>query len=505
MSEKIKNIVDDLFDIAAEYGAFQAEKKDGDTSGQKKKMKNMAHNELLNFLLYLSASDGSIEKQEALFIKDYLDEQISPSEMCERIEADNLYSSSFEQKIPLVLKRLVKMDNEKAELDELEVSMAEKYICLYKAIGEEFIVCDREMSQSERDDLNTYISNMRSFYEANYKGSEEATEAGHLEHKVDKKSFDAVRNRQSKDKESTDNDNEETLEELLEQLNNLVGLAGVKSTVSQLIHFNTIRMIKDERELTQLPMTMHMVFYGNPGTGKTTVARLIAKIYHKLGILSKGQLVEVDRSGLVAGYVGHTALKVNEVVEKAKGGVLFIDEAYSLTYRRSENDFGWEAVDTLIKAMEDYRDDLVVIVAGYTDRMAEFIESNPGLKSRFNKFIEFKDYSSEELFEIYKRMLADAGLKATDETMEFVEEWLEEKSAGTSSDDSPTTFGMKIKRKVSFGESRGNFANARIVRNFLESSIMNQADRLFGKDRDKLTDEELLTIELHDVEGIKTA
>lgn len=261
-------------------------------------MRQLAKKEILNFLLYLSASDGSIEVAEALFIKDYLSEQISPEEMCQRIEEDNIYSSAFEQRISLTLKRLVKLDNSTYEKKgELEESDAEKYICGYEALGKEFIACDHEVSQSERDDLSTYITNMRNFYCANYKGPDEE---------------------------------EESLESLINQLNAMVGLEKVKGTVSQLIHFNTIRQIRDERGLAQMLMTQHMVFYGNPGTGKTTVARMIAKIYHHLGLLSKGHLVEVNRSGLVAGYVGHTALKVKDVVKQAKGGVLFIDEHISV-------------------------------------------------------------------------------------------------------------------------------------------------------------------------------
>jgi len=502
MGKNIQTFVDELFDVAALYGKHQAEEKAEDTTRHESKMRDMAKREVLNFLMYLSASDGSIEVQEALFIKDYFGEQISPEEICERIEADNLYSATFEQKIPLVLKRLIKLDNENEKNGELEVSQGEWYICLYEAIGKEFTACDREISESERSDLNTYISNMRSFYKANYKGSQKATDAAHFEHTVSAKSSstDTVRNRQKKSKDEDVEETEETLEELLAQLKNLVGLDSVKFSVNQLIHFNTIRCIRNERDLKQPPMTMHMVFYGNPGTGKTTVARLIAKIYHKLGILSKGHLVEVDRSRLVAGYVGHTALKVNEVVEKAKGGVLFIDEAYSLTYRRSENDFGWEAVDTLIKAMEDYRDDLVVIVAGYPERMVEFIDSNPGLRSRFNKFIEFADYDSEELFEIYKRMLADSGFCATDDTLDFVEEWLEEKEVVQHDGNAPR-YGLKLRPKKTMLENKENFANARIVRNFLETSIMNQADRLYDK-RETVSNEELTTIEIEDVKNI---
>lgn len=347
MSKAIKNIVTELFDITTKVGAF----KDENVDREEQKMRQLAKKEILNFLIYLSASDGSIEVAEALFIKDYLSEQISPEEMCQHIEEDNIYSSAFEQRIPLTLKRLVKLENstyeKKGELEEFD---AEKYICGYEVLGKEFIACDHEVSKSERDDLGTYITNMRSFYRANYKDPDEATKATHSEHTVD-----TSRNQKKGNSVENNDEEEESLEILIKQLNAMVGFEKVKGTVSQLIHFNTIRQIRDERGLAQMPMTQHMVFYGNPGTRKTTVARMIAKIYHHLGLLSKGHLVEVDRSGLVAGYVGHTALKVKDVVKQAKGGVLLIDEAYALTYKRSENDFGWEAVDILIKAMEDER------------------------------------------------------------------------------------------------------------------------------------------------------
>lgn len=153
-------------------------------------------------------------------------------------------------------------------------------------------------------------------------------------------------------------------------------------------------------------MSLHLVFSGNPGTGKTTVARLLAKIYHKLGVLSQGQLIEVDRSGLVGGYVGQTAIKTQAVIQSALGGILFIDEAYTLVRGNTSNDFGQEAIDTILKSMEDYRDDLVIIVAGYPDLMEKFINSNPGLKSRFNKYIQFDDYTPHELLCILKLFAA---------------------------------------------------------------------------------------------------
>ena len=193
----------------------------------------------------------------------------------------------------------------------------------------------------------------------------------------------------------------EKMEDLLAELDSYIGLGAVKEEVHNLINMVQVYKLRREHDLPTTDMSLHMVFTGNPGTGKTMMARMMARIYRSLGILSKGQLVEVDRSGLVAGYVGQTALKTQKVIEKAMGGVLFVDEAYALN-GKSENDFGQEAIDTLLKAMEDHRDDLVVIVAGYTDLMDKFIHSNPGLESSFNRFLLFEDYSLDELMAIFK-------------------------------------------------------------------------------------------------------
>ena len=194
----------------------------------------------------------------------------------------------------------------------------------------------------------------------------------------------------------------EDMEALQKELDGYIGLANIKTEVRSLINMAKVYQRRREMDLPTTDLSLHMVFSGNPGTGKTMIARLMARVYHSLGILSKGQLVEVDRSGLVAGYVGQTAIKTSKVLEGAIGGVLFIDEAYTLTSAGSENDFGQEAVDTILKAMEDHRDDLIVIVAGYTELMHDFIESNPGLRSRFNRYLEFADYTPAEMLEIFK-------------------------------------------------------------------------------------------------------
>ncbi len=273
------------------------------------------------------------------------------------------------------------------------------------------------------------------------------------------------------------------LDELMEELNSLVGLKKVKEDVKTLTNVVKIMKMRKERGLPEVDMSLHLVFTGNPGTGKTTVARLLAGIYREIGVLSKGHLVEVDRSRLVAKYVGQTAPQVMEVVKEAMGGVLFIDEAYSLVSRRGENDFGYEAVDTLLKAMEDNRDDLIVIVAGYPEKMEEFLDSNPGLQSRFNKYINFDDYSPEELMGIFGGMCKKNGYKPTEKSQE------------------------KVKQMLEFlHETRSDsFANARTVRNLFEKLLSIQADRLAAlesvsdEDLSEITEDDLDKIDLNEL------
>ncbi|MCI3131952.1 AAA family ATPase [Phenylobacterium aquaticum] len=266
---------------------------------------------------------------------------------------------------------------------------------------------------------------------------------------------------------------DETVEQTLAKLHALVGLQSVKREIDTLVNLAKVSQLRRERNLPVPDLSLHLVFSGNPGTGKTTVARLVAQVYGKLGLLSKGQLVEVDRSQMVGGYVGQTAPKVAAVVEQALGGVLFIDEAYALT-SKDDQDFGSEAIETLLKLMEDHRDDLVVIAAGYTQEMEGFLDSNPGLRSRFSRTITFPDYTPEETLEIFERQAKSADYVLSASAREAVRLELARRRAATA-----------------------NFANGRDVRNLFERAVALQANRLGAAT--EITDDMLKTIEAADL------
>lgn len=264
-----------------------------------------------------------------------------------------------------------------------------------------------------------------------------------------------------------------TFEELMEQLNRLIGMPQLKQDIQNIVNLIKIQQMRSSKGMKTVAMSRHLVFTGNPGTGKTTVARLLSQIYRKLGILNSGHLVEVDRAGLVAGYVGQTAIKTDEVIKKAIGGVLFIDEAYTL----SNDDFGKEAIDTILKRMEDYREELIVIVAGYPDKMLSFIQSNPGLESRFNKYIQFDDYLPQELVQIFEMMCVEQNYCVDQKALDKVYTYAEKQ----------------------FTNRNDNFSNARLMRNVFEQTITNQANRLVVAPIENITEDELSLITVEDV------
>ena len=260
----------------------------------------------------------------------------------------------------------------------------------------------------------------------------------------------------------------------MDDLNALIGLTSIKHDVKELYDFTKIQKMRQDAGMKTVPVSKHLVFSGNPGTGKTTVARILARLYKQIGVLSGGQLIEVDRSGLVAGYVGQTATKTMKKIEEAMGGVLFIDEAYTLSrVGDASNDFGQEAIDTILKAMEDHRDEFIVIVAGYTKPMEVFLNSNPGLKSRFNKFIEFPDYTIEELMQIFDGNCREYQYVIDEEARDQVRSLIMLAKSGTPE----------------------NFANAREVRNLFERIITNQARRIAQLDAPTPEDMQQITLD----------
>ena len=464
MNDALKNAIDCLFDYC-----------DPDNIGKSNEEcisleREQLKTEFVNFISYLSASDGMIATFEADFLRTYFGYIITAEELRKYIDNNNTYTSEFESAVPKTLISLVNRDNNVcAQRGMLDISFSLAYCEVFECVAKEFLVCDGDASETEVSDMTIYLTMLNQYRKEHYKGTDDVTSG------IDIK---GIRAGEYIPKINENGEIEKTLDELLDELNGLIGLDIVKKDVNSLIHLQEIKRLRKERGLKEIPVSNHLVFYGNPGTGKTTVARLLAKVYYAMGILSQGQLIETDRSGLVAGYVGQTAIKVQEIVKSALGGVLFIDEAYTLTYSESGNDYGQEAVDTLLKAMEDNRDDLIVIVAGYPELMAKFVDSNPGLRSRFNKYINFEDYTVDELIQIYGVMCKNAGYISTTEALNYVSE----------------TFETKYRNRGK------NFANAREVRNFFEDAVVRQADRLFYYENP--TNEELSTLTLEDVKTI---
>lgn len=445
--------------------------------------------DVLLFLVYLSTSNGACTRDEAKFINEYCDYALTPNQI-DKIVKDNDITGNEFANTPLsstvmftkIVVGIVGMTGNKTIISAVFGS----YFGILLALGKEFLVADMIIEEVEVRKLRAFMCVLTNYVSSELEDNNIDVEFDSiddelesLENEYDKDDRISVHSKETFSQCIEAEIPKESLEELLAQLNNLVGLENVKRDVLSLIHLLKIRKIRQDRGLKQTPISLHLVFSGNPGMGKTTVARLLAKIYYRLGVLSKGHMIEIDRSGLVGGYVGQTALKVQEVIKKSLGGVLFIDEAYSLTVNRGESDYGMEAVDTLLKGMEDNRDDLIVIVAGYPDLMNQFLNANPGLRSRFNKFIYFDDYKPNELVSIFRNMCNSSAYKASDSCLEYVKQFFEKR----------------------YMERTDNFANGRDVRNFFENAIVNQANRLSGLD--DISDEALTKLELDDVINIK--
>lgn len=276
-------------------------------------------------------------------------------------------------------------------------------------------------------------------------------------------------------KESTEQNSLLHLDELLAELDSLIGLNQVKKLIKEYRAFVEIQKRRRHVGLKAEPLVMHMIFKGNPGTGKTTVARILAKLFKEIGVLEKGHLVETERADLVGEYIGHTAQKTRKVIQKALGGVLFIDEAYALA-RGGERDFGKETIDTLVKALEDHKDSLVVVLAGYRNEMEEFMETNPGLRSRFPLQLDFEDYTMEELVAIGEKLAIDKDYTFTPKAKSYLYRFL----------------------SVLLQNGSLKAGNARTVRNIIEKAIRIQAVRLLDKEEYRRT--ELMSLRREDLE-----
>ena len=417
---------------------------------------NLVVADLRTFIGVISTANA--EERTAFFDEMYL----SPT----------LYSSEQEDcTFPLALASICQLDNSVLKDKGIKVSLL--YLDAFRSLGKYYLLSKYDKKDIDAQRFSLVIKSMQEFI-----ASQEPTDI--IEEKEEAAAL-TKNNAEIKDSRSAAEKNaeavpEESLEELLSQLNSLIGLAGVKAEVNSLINLLRIKKIREERGFKTAEVSKHLVFLGNPGTGKTTVARLLSKIYKQLGALEKGQLVEVDRAGLVAGYVGQTALKTKEKIDEAMGGILFIDEAYTLA--KGGNDFGQEAIDTILKAMEDNRESFVVIVAGYPGPMNHFLDSNPGLKSRFNKSIMFEDYSEQELFSIFEFSCQKYGMHLSDEVQSALIVYLHSLCQNKPE----------------------NFANGREMRNLFESAYSNQANRLAACSR--ISDDELNEITLEDLPGI---
>jgi len=432
------------------------------TSETQVSVKELLRMDLRDFLIFLTITDHVVAKDEIRYINKSLGYTFDGETMKSFASRSRVIRDDFLNEPPASLRYFLEYGKDDFIVHESKYYDIKKlYILTFQIIGEDFLAHCKHMETQEVNQLTRY----RFMLESNVKSFTKS--GGVAPYRPDTIPFKLKSKEEAKETDETSEiafvgtvtGGDKTmadLNDLLEELESLIGLESVKEEVKNLINLLKIVELRTKNGLKAPAVTKHFVFTGNPGTGKTTVARLLSQIYCSLGILSKGHMVEVDRSGMVAAYMGQTAIKVKEVIDKAKGGVLFIDEAYSLSNETQGGDFGQEAIDTLVKGMEDNRDDLIVIVAGYPDLMDKFVKSNPGLKSRFQKTIHFPDYTADDLYDIFLRFCKNNDYSISEDGSTYLKEQLE----------------LYVRTTDKY------FGNARDVRNFLDIAISAQANRL---------------------------
>lgn len=423
------------------------------TGLKKEEIQAKLWNELANMSYLLSISSSGIEKKELATINKWLELSLNAETLVSMYGNDTVSDDSFLHKIPETIVMIAEAEKKENPNMGGFLRDARTIYETFKLMGNAMLDCDVANFKYEKMLLNFFTARILKYIltiesRDDLMAGEAPVYSGMCDIEDDMEYTEI--------KEFAIN--EKKIKEILDEVDNLTGLTSVKKEIHNMVNLLIVQKMRSKSGFKNVSMSRHLVFSGNPGTGKTTIARKIAQIYMNLGIISTNKLVETDRAGLVSGYMGQTASNVHKIAMDALDGVLFIDEAYTLSSGGVENDYGQEAIDTLLKIMEDYRDRLIVIVAGYTDRMEKFINSNPGLRSRFNNYIHFEDYTVDELCEIFRKFCKE---------QDYV-----------IAEDAENIMISKIKALKDL--QLENFGNARAIRNYFEDVVTNQANRIVG-------------------------